>query len=497
MLYHTTIFQTPTKKSVFGSISTTTIFCQTRENKAEIVQVSHLSSSEQATQFPSPMGLAATRSSDMVRQVGEAIGKELVAVGFNWNIAPVIDILTDLTEPLDASRVFGDNHAAAVDYTSAFMKGLHGAGLTTIATEALSTTLSEAYQQTIAGGDLNGDAIDNDEVRHLQQLFEGHVVDSVMLSSSIYDFDDTVRASESIKSVIYDVLRDRLGFRGLVMSNCSSLPPTNSHCLIHEPLRALFCGSDMVRLPPDPRTQIASINAIYAAIEMSFLPVLTVATYSNRILALKSRYFSWSTINNLTPTPLLSLRSLHRPLADATYRASITTFQDAISPLIATPTTSVLLLLTPTVPPLGTSVQIFDPFEVLGRTISRLRPLTRHVPYSLSVGITTTHVAFLRRASVVVMVLASTSSVLAEAEEEFWKAAESVLTESENQGGNKVVRIVVGAGDVRDLTRSGILDKGWWGIECWEYTKSALEAVAEVLVGEREAIGTLPVTRRR
>lgn len=443
------------------------------------------------------MGLAATRSSAMVQQVGEAIGKELVAVGFNWNIAPVIDILTDLTEPLDASRVFGDNHAAAVGYTSAFMKGLHSAGLTTIATEALSTTLSEAYQQTIGSGNLNGDAINNDEVRHLQQLFEGHIVDSVMLSSSIYDFNDTVRASESIKSVIYDVLRDRLGFRGLVMSNCSSFPSATGHCLIHEPLRALVCGSDMVRLPPDPRTQVASINAIYAAIESSFLPALTVATYSNRILALKSRYFSWSTVNNRTPTPLLSLQSLHRPLADAIYRASITTFQHAISPLIATPTTSVLLLLTPTVPPLGTGAQTSDPFEVLGRTISRRRPLTRHVPYSLSVGLTTTHVAFLRRASVVVMVLASTSSVLAEAQEELWKAAESVLADSENQGGNRVVRIVVGAGDVRDLTRSGVLESGWWGIECWEYTKPALEAVAEALIGEGEVTGTLPVSWRR
>ena len=430
----------------------------------------------------------------MVQQVGEAIGKELVAVGFNWNIAPVIDVLTDLTEPLDASRVFGDNHAAAVCYTSAFMKGLHSAGLTTIATEALSTTLSEAYQQTIANRDLNGDAMNNDEVRHLQHLFERHVVDSVMLSSSTYDFGDTVRASESIKSVIYDVLRDRLGFQGLIMSNCSSFPSETGRCLIHEPLRALFCGSDMVRLPPDPLTQIASINAIYAAVENSFLPASTVSTYSDRILALKSRYFSWSTVNNGTPTSLLSLQSLHKPLADATYRASITTFQHTISPLIATPTTSVLLLLTPTVPPLGTRAQISDPFEILGRTISRLRPLTRHVPYSLSVGPTPTHVAFLRRASVVVVVLASTSSVLAEAQEEFWKAAESVLADSENQGGNRVVRIVVGAGDVRDLTRSGILDKGWWGIECWEYTKSALEAAAEVLIGEREATGTLPVS---
>ncbi|KAL9118553.1 MAG: hypothetical protein Q9187_004900 [Circinaria calcarea] len=433
----------------------------------------------------------------MVQQVGEAIGRELVATGFNWNIAPVIDILTDLTEPLDTSRMFGDNHATAVGYTSAFMNGLHGAGLTTIATEALSATLNEAYQQIVASEDLNMDAINNDEVRHLQQLFESRILDSVMLSSSTYDFDDTIRASESIKSVTHNVLRGQLGFRGLVISNCSSFPSATGRCLIHEPLRALLCGSDMVRLPLDPHTRNASVDAIYAAFENSILPASTVSTYSDRILALKSRYFSWNTVYNGTPTPSLSPQLMHRPLADAAYRASITTFQHTRSPLILTPTTSVLLLLTPTVPPLDNQAQSSDPFEVLGRTISRLRPLTRHVPYSLSVGLTTTHVAFLRRASVVVMVLASTSSVLTEAQEEFWKAAESILADSENQGSNRAVRIVVGAGDVRDLTRSGILEKGWWGIECWEYTKSALEAVAAVLIGESEARGTLPVSWKR
>ena len=434
----------------------------------------------------------------MTHDVGQAIGKELAAVGINWNVAPVIDILTDLTEPLDASRVSSDNPAAAVVHTSAFISGLHDVGITASVTEALSMTLREAYRRTIAGEELDEDILENEEVQHLRVLFENQVVDSVILSSSIHGFHDTVQAKDSIRFVVDHVLRELFSFQGPVISNCSSFPPENGVCLIHEPLRALLYGSDMVRLPKDYDIQIASINAIYAAIQSLLLAMPVIMTSSNRIIDLKTRFSSWTTALDLpSPSLLPSLKSTYEALAQATYRATITTFQSSASPLLLVPAASVLLLLAPTVPPLSTRAQTSDPFEPLGRTIARLHPRTRHVPYSLSTGLTTTHVAFLRRASAVVMVLASTSSALAEAQSEFWRAVESVLTDCDEQNNGRVIRVVVGAGDVRDLTQGGILDHGWWGIECWEYTRPAVKAVAEVLIGEREASGSLPIIRRQ
>ena len=434
----------------------------------------------------------------MTHDVGQAIGKELAAVGINWNVAPVIDILTDLTEPLDASRVFSDDPATTINHTTAFIRGLHDVGITTSVTEALSMTLRETYRRTVAGEELDEDILENDELQHLRTLFENQDIDSVMLSSVIHDFSETSQAKDAVKFVIEHIIRNFFSFEGPVISSHSSSPLDNGACHIHEPLRSLLYGSDMVRLPKDYDAQVASINAVYAAVESSELPMADITTCSDRIINMKARFSSWSTALNLPPPSLLpSLKSSHEAFAQATYRATITTFQASASPLLLVPAASVLLLLAPTVPPPGVRTQTSDPFEPLGRTIARLHPRTRHVPYTLSTGLTTTHVAFLRRASAVVMVLASTSSALAEAQGEFWRAVESVLVDCDKHNNSKVVRVVVGAGDVRDLTQGGILDHGWWGIECWEYTRPAVEAVAEVLIGERDASGNLPISRQR
>lgn len=69
----------------------------------------------------------------------------------------------------------------------------------------------------------------------------------------------------------------------------------------------------------------------------------------------------------------------------------------------------IILLLTPAVPPKPTSyppkASDSDPFEPLGRALARYHPCVRHVPYLPRNGITATHRAHIRLASVVVFVI--------------------------------------------------------------------------------------------
>lgn len=64
----------------------------------------------------------------------------------------------------------------------------------------------------------------------------------------------------------------------------------------------------------------------------------------------------------------------------------------------------VIVLLTPIVAPVGAD-HGQDPFEPLGRSLAKYHPWVRHVPYTVQGGITDTHVAFIRRAKIVVFVI--------------------------------------------------------------------------------------------
>lgn len=73
-----------------------------------------------------------------------------------------------------------------------------------------------------------------------------------------------------------------------------------------------------------------------------------------------------------------------------------------------------IMLLTPVVPPLrstaGDANITSDPFEPLGRALSRYHAWIRHVPYTAKNGITGTHVGFIKRAAAVVFVISGPPS---------------------------------------------------------------------------------------
>lgn len=70
-----------------------------------------------------------------------------------------------------------------------------------------------------------------------------------------------------------------------------------------------------------------------------------------------------------------------------------------------------VLLLTPAIIPFSpTSAETSDPFEPLGQALARVHPWIRHVPYIKDRGITSVHVAFIKRARTVIFLLTGFSS---------------------------------------------------------------------------------------
>ena len=438
----------------------------------------------------------AARSTERTSAIGEGVGKELIACGINCNIAPVVQHIIGLAaEPSEESLRLREDLEYISSHAVAFTKGLHRAGVVTCVTEVLPRSLQETYRRFLNDTDIDNDAFDliENELQPLRYLLENGAVDSIMLSSCTSNFDDAEISTRATKFVIDEAIRKNLRFRGPVIVAQTDSSEELITCPVHEPLRALFSGSDMVFLMQDYDTQRTSVDAMHAAIEADPQLRSAISASFERIKGLKG-LFSSSSATQASSLPLLV--SAHRALAETAYRASITTVQHSISPLLSLPSGSTILLLTPTLPPLTVLNQPSDPFEPLGRALSRFQPRIRHVPYTLSSGLSATHLTFLSRVAAVVLVLASTTSILVDAQIEIWSDVERSLSQAEVNR-QKTARLVVSAGDVGDLYAGDMLGKGWWGVACWDYNQGALEAVAEVLGGQREATGKLPIKIRR
>ncbi|MFL5757764.1 MAG: glycoside hydrolase family 3 protein [Chloroflexota bacterium] len=84
---------------------------------------------DEATQFPGNLALAATRSTELARRFGAAIGRELAAVGVNVCFAPVCEVLDDPLNPSTGARTFGDDVELAADLVAAVVDGLQSVGV--------------------------------------------------------------------------------------------------------------------------------------------------------------------------------------------------------------------------------------------------------------------------------------------------------------------------------------------------------------------------------
>lgn len=314
---------------------------------------------------------------------------------------------------------------------------------------------------------------------------------TLQLSASCHEYPDSTRASRSIRAAVELLLRKKAGFQGPIVSGFAEFSLESNICATHEPLRSFLSGADLVCLPSGLTDQQASMSVLHGAIESSGLLASSIATSAARITRLKTAALTWDAAL-ADPDPSPSLLPAHAALANAAYRASITTLSTAPSDLIDLLPSSMLVLLTPTVPRVDADSPS-DPFEPLGRAIARSHSRTRHVPYTLSAGLTSTHFAFLQRAAAVILVLCNTSSALVESQDEVVRTIQNWLRIQDARPGRERTRkVVIGAGDPRDLRGAW---NGWWPVCCFEYARGALEAVAEVVLGQRKATGVLPVTR--
>jgi len=80
------------------------------------------------TDFPGNMALGATRSEEMAKKVGMAIGEELNALGINMNFGPSLDVNNNPDNPVIGVRSFGEEPELVGKLGNAYIKGLQESG---------------------------------------------------------------------------------------------------------------------------------------------------------------------------------------------------------------------------------------------------------------------------------------------------------------------------------------------------------------------------------
>ena len=164
---------------------------------------------------------------NLIERHGRITGRLLRIFGFNLDLCPVLDISFD--DEADNSlrgRCYGNDVAQVVRNAGAFNRGLRGEGIASCGKHfpGYSRASIDAHHE-LPTIDLSRAELEAHELavfRHFssEEKCAGNVVDSMMIGHAFYPALDSSGVPSSLsRRVITDLLRNDLGFRGLVMTD--------------------------------------------------------------------------------------------------------------------------------------------------------------------------------------------------------------------------------------------------------------------------------------
>jgi len=241
-----------------------------------------------------------------VRGLGRLVGSELLALGINWNLAPVADVNVNPSNPVIGVRSYGEDPRKVADLAAAFAAGLGDAGVLAAAKHFPGhgdTAVDSHLGMPLVPHDMRRlEAVELPPFRRL--IAEG--VAAVMTSHVRFPAvePDELPATLS-RRVIQGLLRERLGFKGLVCTDCMEMKAV-SGLMPEAAVQAVKAGVDLIDIRHTLELQRASARAILEAVLSGEIPESRIDESWARIAAAKARLkappASWEESESLLAT---------------------------------------------------------------------------------------------------------------------------------------------------------------------------------------------------
>ena len=254
---------------------------------------------------PSPAARVIRQHGDLAgaRAHGRITGEILRLLGFNMNFAPVMSIMTDDRDLLSNglySRSYGRSPGEVLGYTMVYLRGLQGTGILGCTKHFPGIGAGEVdTHEEMAVIHLTHDDLIAQDLAPYIELFqrEDNMVRAVMVSHGGFPNIDIHRGiaggrlvPASINpSIVRDLLRDELGFEGLVVTDDLEMGAIAKHSEIEEAsLRAVLAGEDMLLVCARPDLIRRSYHALLDAARRGELSRGRIQSSLRRIATFKS-----------------------------------------------------------------------------------------------------------------------------------------------------------------------------------------------------------------
>ncbi len=222
--------------------------------------------------YPKEMTLGATQRPDLVEEMGVQIAEQCKRVGVYVNFAPVVDVNVNSENPIINSRSFGEDVELVSVLGTAYMNGLQKGGVMANAKHfpGHGDTDTDSHK-SLPVIKHNRDRLERVEMEPFSELIDNGLSSVMVAHLSIPALGTKGNTAASLtKSIVTDILKDSLGFNGLIFTDALNMKGVSKY---YEPgkveLEALKAGNDVLLFPENIPLALKEIKAALKSGEIS------------------------------------------------------------------------------------------------------------------------------------------------------------------------------------------------------------------------------------
>ncbi|WP_142784775.1 glycoside hydrolase family 3 protein [Changchengzhania lutea] len=221
---------------------------------------------DSTARFPYNMTLGAIKNDDLIKRIGQQIGKHCKRLGVHLNFAPVVDINTNSKNPIIGVRSFGEDKLNVTNKALAFTEGLQSEGVLACAKHfpGHGDTDMDSHK-ALPTVSFSKERIDAVELYPYKELFKKEVAGVMVAHLNVPSLEPTDGLPSSLSyKIVSNILKKQLGYKGLIFTDALNMKGAANY---KEPgdidLAAFKAGNDVLLFTEDAPKAISKIIEAY------------------------------------------------------------------------------------------------------------------------------------------------------------------------------------------------------------------------------------------
>jgi len=263
--------------------------------------------------YPATMILGGITDNSLIYNLGRDMGTQFKRLGVHMNLAPVADINNNPANPVIGTRSFGEERQNVTAKVVALMEGMQDKGVLVAAKHFPGhgdTDTDSHHALPVIPHDRS--RLDSLELYPFREAIYRGLTGVMVAHLRIPELDDRAnRASTLSRPTITDLLKEEMGFKGLIITDALNMKGLSSY---YDPgireVEAVRAGNDILLMPADVDK---AISAVKKAVKQGRIAEEEVNASCRKIL--QAKY--WTGAHHKNP---IQIDSLVEDLNDRAYQ---------------------------------------------------------------------------------------------------------------------------------------------------------------------------------